>query len=105
MALDSASFQLHQAHEESHLRDQLESLATEQFISHRVPVELSSAPEREEREGEGAGCEEVMVTAEDRISGYQGIPEGEQIPGSMSPIRGIPPNAEQLVVFHTDKTY
>ena len=111
MALDSAGFQLHQTHdmsqEEGCLRDQLESLATEQFISHRVPVELSSPPSLQGREegGEGPGSNEVMVTGDDRI-GYQNIPEGESIPGPISPIRGMSSGAELAgVVFQPDKTY
>lgn len=108
MALDSAGFpNLHQTHdlsqEEGRLRDQLESLATEQFISHRVPVELSSPSSLQGREegGEGPGNDEVMVTADDRM-GYQNIPEGELIPGPISPIRGM--SSGTGVVFPPDKT-
>lgn len=116
MTLNSTGFQLHQTHdmsqEEGHLRDQLESLATEQFIGHRIPVELSPAASLQGREGgviregKGPGSDEVMVATEDRMD-YQNIPESESISGSISPIRGISSGAEQLagVVFPTTKTY
>lgn len=106
MTLDSTGFQLHQTHDMSQEEGHFESLTTEQFVSQRIPVELSPAASLQGREGgmvEGPGSDEVI---EDRMN-YQNIPESESIPGSMSPIRGISSGAEQLagVVFPTDKTY
>lgn len=107
MVLDPAGFPLHQTHdmtseEEEHLQEQLESLATEQFVGHHVPVELSTANGGTMREGEGPGGDDMVVASPEDGMNFQGIPEGESIVRSISPIRGL---STGHGVFPADKTY
>ena len=107
MVLDSGAYSLHPSHDitnEGSLHSQLESLATEQFIGHHVPVELSSkfGDSMGRSDGgvvEGGGGGE---TSADMGENFRNIPESQSISRTISPITGLSAN-EQL--FPQEKTY
>lgn len=119
--LDSSSPFRHHHHghapqRDENLHSQLESLATEQFISHQLPVELSSTvPSNPGDAGNGGGDAGTDIVrgreggggATTRGVEFRPIPESGPISGSMSPITALSPNTERLtgVVFPTSKTY
>lgn len=75
------------------IQNQLESLASEQFISQQIPMELSSKFGTGPGPGGNGGS---VVGGEGRVE-FQEIPESESISTSISPITaGLPATSEHL---------
>ena len=95
----------HQGLSQDDLRSHLESLATEQFITQQIPVELSTTfggrPISGGGEGEGEDSGGIDVV-EQRALQFQHISEGKSISGSLS---AVDPGSQELanVIFTTDK--